>query len=141
MIPEEDRGPAWLRDYGFTNFGDIAADINAMAEYARKLATDVQDNYAPRLDGLSAAMVAPLPQPNPNFYELGSFIDSHGAAQTITENNVYAYANGTNVLAAAAERISHDYRGSDAFAHATVADVHSHLGTGTPIAATGQGVE
>ena len=30
MIPEEDRGPAWLRDYSFTDFGNIAADMHAM---------------------------------------------------------------------------------------------------------------
>src|SRR4051812_43862179 len=115
MIPEEDRGPAWLRDYGFTDFGDIAADIDAMAEYAKKLAANVQDNYAPHLNGLSESVAAPLPPPSELFHELNSFIKLHGEAQTVTESNVYEYANGTNTLAVAAERISKDYRGSDAF--------------------------
>jgi hypothetical protein len=39
MIPEEDRGPAWLRDYGYTDFGDIEADLVAMEEFAKKLAS------------------------------------------------------------------------------------------------------
>ena len=132
MIPEEDRGPAWLRDYGFTDFGDIAADINAMAEYAAKLIADVQDNYAPHLGKLSQAMATPLPEAR--FGELQSFFALHAAAQGRTEINAYRYANGTNALGKAAQSISVDYRGSDAFAHATVADVHEHLAAGDAVA-------
>ena len=128
MNPDEDGGPAWLRDYGFTDFGDIAADINAMEEYAKKLAADVAENYAPHLDGVSAAMLTELPPPNPEFYELTSFLNSHTEMQNLTQNNVYAFGDGTTVLATAAEKISTEYRGSDAFAHATVADVHKTLG-------------
>jgi len=139
MIPEEDRGPAWLRDYGFTDFGDIAADINAMEEYAKKLAADVADNYAPHLDGMSQAMLTRLPEPNPSFYELNSFLTSHTHMQNVTQNNVYAFGQGTSVLAAAAQKISSEYRGSDAFSHATVADVHKTLGTGDSIPPTTDG--
>src|SRR4051812_46574802 len=127
MIPEEDRGPAWLRDYGFTDFGDIAADINAMQEYAKKLAADVQDNYAPHLNGMSAAMLTRLPPPNPNFYELNSFIKAHTSVQVVTQNNVYAFGDGTSILASAAQKIGAEYQGSDAFAHAKVADVQDLL--------------
>jgi len=38
MIPEEDRGPAWLRDYGYADFGQIEADIQAMERFAATLA-------------------------------------------------------------------------------------------------------
>jgi len=128
MIPEEDRGPAWLRDYGFTDFGDIAADINAMQEYAQKLAADVEHNYAPHLTGVSTAMLTRLPPPNAGFYELSSFIQAHTSVQEVTQNNVYAFGTGTNILASAAQKISTEYRGTDAFAHAKVADVHDVLG-------------
>ena len=76
MIPEEDRGPAWLRDYGFTDFGDIAADIHAMSEYAQKLVANVQDNYAPHLGSLSQAVATPLPEAR--FDELTARIRSYG---------------------------------------------------------------
>jgi hypothetical protein len=123
MIPDEDRGPAWLRDYGFTDFGDIAADIAAMEEFAKKLAADVQDNYVPHLTGVTNAMLTELPPPASTFNELVEFMTVHREAQDITQQNVYNFANGTNHFATAAQTISQDYRGSDAFSHARVKDV------------------
>ncbi len=40
--PDEDLGPAWLRDYG-----RIEADIEAMSQFARGLTAEIQDNYLP----------------------------------------------------------------------------------------------
>jgi hypothetical protein len=121
-IPEEDRGPRWLRDYGSTDFGNIAADIAAMEEFAAKLAADVQNNYAPHLSSVSESMRAPLPDAR-NFPELAGFLTVHREAQSITESNVYNFANGTNDFATAAQDISKTYSGSDAFARAKVSDV------------------
>jgi hypothetical protein len=123
VIPGEDHGPSWLRDYGFTDFGDIAADLTAMEEYAKKLTADVQANYASHLNGVSTAMLTRLPVPDSNFYELCSFMTAHHSVQDETQKNVYAYANGTNALALIAQDIGAKYRGTDAFAHARVADV------------------
>jgi hypothetical protein len=123
MIPEEDRGPAWLRDYGYTDFGDIAADIAAMEEFAKKLAADVQDNYVPHMTSVTDAMLTELPPPAATFPELVDFMTAHQAAQDATQQNVYNFANGTNHFATAAQTISQDYRGSDAFSHARVKDV------------------
>jgi hypothetical protein len=123
MIPEEDRGPAWLRDYGFTDFGSIEADVAAMEEFAAKLAADVQDNYVPHMNSVTNAMLTELPPASVDFRELGEFFSAHTAAQDVTQENVYQFANGTNDFAAAAQTISSDYRGSDAFAHAKVGDV------------------
>ena len=124
-IPEEDRGPAWLRDYGYTDFGDIAADIAAMEEFATKLAADVQNNYAPHMTSVSDAMLTRLPVPSESFPELGSFLQAHTEAQVTTQKNVYNFANGTNQLASAAKSIGAKYRDSDAFSHAKVADVNT----------------
>jgi len=41
MIPEEDRPPSWLRGYG-----GIDADIRQLREFADKLQTEVERNYA-----------------------------------------------------------------------------------------------
>jgi hypothetical protein len=123
MIPEEDRGPAWLRDYGVTDFGSIDADIAAMEEFASKLAADVQNNYVPHMNSVTDAMITELPPASATFKELGQFFTAHTAAQDVTQENVYQFANGTNDFAAAAQTISSDYRGSDAFAHAKVRDV------------------
>src|SRR4051812_34734024 len=131
MVPEEDRGPTWLRDYGFTDFGDIAADINAMAEYAAKLAADVEANYAPHEDGVTATMMTRLPEVPAGFAELKSFNDVHSAALDVVQVNLKSFGQGSTVLAHAAQKISEDYRSSDAFAHATVRDVDATMAPGT----------
>jgi hypothetical protein len=123
MIPEEDRGPAWLRDSGHADFGDIAADIAAMEEFAKKLAAEVQNNYAPHLMAVSDAMLTELPPPAGTFPELVDFMTAHHAAQEATQANVYNFASGTNHFAVAAESISSEYRGTDAFSQARVNDV------------------
>jgi hypothetical protein len=123
MIPEEDRGPAWLRDYGFTDFGSIEADIAAMEEFAAKLSSDVQNNYVPHLASVTDAMLTQLPPAAATFPELVDFLSVHRDAQDATQQNVYNFANGTYHFATAAQTISADYRGSDAFSHARVRDV------------------
>ena len=123
MLPEEDRGPAWLRDYGSTDFGNIEADIAAMEEFARRLAADVQDNYVPHLTGVTDAMLTELPPPAHTFPELVDFMTAHNEAQNITQENVFNFANGTNHFATAAQTLSEEYRGTDAFSRARVRDV------------------
>jgi hypothetical protein len=123
MIPDEDRGPSWLRDYGSADFGDISADILAMEEFAKRLEAEVQDNYAPHLTGVTDAMLTELPPPAATFPELVAFMTAHHAAQDVTQENVFNFANGTNHFAVAAQTISKEYKGSDAFSHARVRDV------------------
>lgn len=127
MIPEEDQGPTWLRDYGHTDFGAIEADIAAMQEFAAKLQEDVRGNYAPYLQGVTDAMLTQLPIPNPGFEELTSFLETHRIAQDVTQQNVYYYAPGTANLATVVQGVSEQYRGSDAFAQAKVSDVHAQF--------------
>ncbi|WP_250003139.1 hypothetical protein [Actinoplanes sp. M2I2] len=137
MIPEEDRGPAWLRDYGTTDFGAIEADIQAMEQFAAQLAANVKDSYAPHMSSVSDSMLTRLPDPPAAFAELYSFLTAHNHAQNVTHQNVYSYANGTQGFASAAADISKRYRGSDAFAHAKVSDVDKALDkVGIPEAST-----
>jgi hypothetical protein len=128
MIPEEDRGPAWLRDYGSTQFGGIEADLAAMEEFARRLAADVQDNYVPHVTGVTDAMLTELPPPAGTFPELVAFLTTHHGAQDTTQTNVYNFANGTHRFATAARDITEQYRGSDAMARARVRDVDRAFG-------------
>lgn len=128
MRPKENDGPAWLQDYGSTDFGAIEADIAAMEEYARRLAADVQDNYVPHMAGVTEAMLTELPPPAATFGELVEFMTEHQAAQDTTQTNVYNFANGTNRFATAAQEISAEYQGADAFAQARVRDVETALG-------------
>ncbi|NMO50375.1 hypothetical protein HH310_04105 [Actinoplanes sp. TBRC 11911] len=127
MIPEDDRGPAWLHDYGFTDFSQIEADIQAMENFARKLAASVHDNYAPHLQTVTTAMSTRIPEPPLAFVELRSFLVAHNEIQNVSHQNVYNFANGTQGFATAASDISRQYEGSDALAHARVRDVDSAL--------------
>ena len=140
VLPEEDRGPAWLRDYGSTDFGHIEADIEAMERFAAKLSADVRESYAPHLSRVTEAMMTPIPPPPGEFVELSSFLIAHNQAQNVTQQNVYNYANGTQGFAAVASNISRKYRGSDAFSHAKVSDVDKAFDkVGIPTDATGEG--
>ena len=123
MIPDEDRGPGWLRDYGYTDYSQIQADIKAMEQFATKLSANVKDNYAPHLTTVTDAMSTKLPDPPSEFIELVTFLSIHNTAQDAAHKNVYNYANGTEGFATAAKDISKEYDGSDAFAHAKVNDV------------------
>ena len=141
MIPEEDRGPAWLRDYGYADFGQIEADITAMEKFASQLSANVKGSYAPHLSTVSDAMSTRLPDPPGEFVELVSFLTLHNEAQNVAHQNVYNYANGTQRFATAAEDISRTYSGADAVAHAKVSDVDKAFAkVGIPAdPATGEG--
>jgi hypothetical protein len=138
MIPEEDRGPAWLRDYGYTDFGQIEADIQAMEQFASKLSANVKDEYAPHLSTVTTAMSTRLPSPPSEFIELLTFMFVHHEAADIAHQNVYNFANGTRNFAVAAQDISQKYDGSDAFSRAKVDDVNAAFGdVAVPDASTG----
>jgi hypothetical protein len=128
VIPEEDLGPAWLRDYNYTDFGDIEADIQAMKEFAAKLTANIKGSYAPHAQTVSETMMGPLPEA-PNFYELHLFLYAHDQVQLATQQNVYGYINNTYRFASAAHKISDKYSGSDAFARANLIDVQQYLGS------------
>jgi uncharacterized phage infection (PIP) family protein YhgE len=141
MIPEEDRGPAWLRDYGYTDFSQIEADIQAMEQFANKLSATVQDNYAPHLSAVTDAMSTRLPDPPSEFIELLTFLSAHRDVADVAHQNVYNYANGTQDFAVVAKDISQKYDGSDAFSHAKVADVDKafdHVASVDGTSATGR---
>jgi hypothetical protein len=139
VIPEEDRGPAWLRDYGYTDFSQIEADIEAMEKFATQLSADVKDNYAPHLTTVTDSMSTKLPDPPSEFIELLTFLFVHHEAQDVAHQNVYNYANGTQGFATAAKDVSQKYSGSDAFAHAKVKDVDKALDSaGIPMQQPGE---
>ncbi|MFI5932846.1 hypothetical protein [Actinoplanes sp. NPDC051494] len=118
MLPEEDRGPAWLSDYGA-----IEADIQAMEDFAKGLASEVSKGYDPHFQKVEAAMKIQLPLGDPRFKELVSFMEQHHRVQTQTFDNAYYFAPGTTQAALAAGEIGKAYQGSDAFTHANLQDV------------------
>ena len=123
MLSEEDRGPAWMRDYGYTDFSQIEADVTAMEQFATQLQGDVTKNYNTHVPVVQQLMLTELPSPPAEFQELSSFLVVHNDAQNISQQNVFHFSKGTEQFADVAKDVSSDYRGSDAFSHAKVSDV------------------
>jgi hypothetical protein len=121
-IPEEDRPPAWLRDYG-----DIEADISKMEEFAANLDSEVRENYAPHLSYLRDDVTVKIPEPAAEFPELVSFLQTHQAIQQDSTNVVFHYRDATGGFAQAAKEVSANYGQADAFAVARVNEVQSAL--------------
>jgi hypothetical protein len=129
MLSEEDRGPAWMRDYGYTDFSQIEADVTAMEQFATQLQGDVTKNYNTHAPVVQQLLLTILQDPPSDFVELSSFLVVHNDAQNISQKNVYHYSEGTSNFAKVAKDVSADYRGSDAFSHARVSDVDSAFKT------------
>jgi hypothetical protein len=112
-----------MRDYGYTDFSQIEADVTAMEQFATKLQGDVSKNYDTHAPVVQQLLLTILPDPPADFVELSSFLVVHNDAQNISQKNVYNFSEGTTQFAQVAKDVSADYRGSDAFSHAKVADV------------------
>ncbi|GIF10871.1 hypothetical protein [Actinoplanes teichomyceticus] len=124
MAPNDDLDPARVRDGG-----QIAADITAMEEFAARLLADVARDYAPHADTLANRMLARLPAADAGFGELVTFVNALESAQETCQQNIYNFANGTHGFAKAAEQVSQQYTGTDAFARARLGDIESALVT------------
>jgi hypothetical protein len=125
MLDPEDQGPSWLRDYGFTDFGSIEANVAAMEQFASKLQGDVSKDYETHRPTAQALMLTQLPQPPIEFSELYNFLVVHNDAQDISQQNMFQFGPGTQQFAEAAKDIGGRYKHSDAFSHAKVSDVSS----------------
>lgn len=119
-IPDDDLGPAWLRDYG-----RIEADIEAMSQFARSLIDEIQNNYVPHASRVIADMESE--HPLPAFDELTRFLQAHRTASEASTDNVYWYIEGGTRLSNAAADVSARYADADAFSLARTEDVRHAL--------------
>lgn len=122
MIPEEDRPPSWLRD-----FGDIEVDIHRMEEFAAQLDKEVRDSYMPHLQTIEVDVTTRVPAQHPDFKELFDFLTAHRDAQVKTYDSVYTFRDATGGFAYAAKKVSENYAGADAFASARAREVEAAL--------------
>jgi hypothetical protein len=103
--------------------GRIEADIQRMEDFARLLASHVDADYRPGLDQIISSMTTRLPDVSAEFAELKAFNDRHHRVQLTTFVNTFNFRDGTHRMAGAAQWISNEYRDTDAFTHARLADV------------------
>jgi hypothetical protein len=143
-IPEEDLPPRWIRDYGTlydiggspSTGGDggtgVKVDMPAMKDFAAALRENLEADYRPHAQKVFADMTEP-PKGQLDFLELWWALEQHRDVQQAATDNVANQGNGALVFASAADKISNEYRSSDAYAAARMTDVEKYLGT-TPAA-------
>ena len=135
-IPDEDLGPAWLRDYG----NGIEADIERLGEFGAQLDAEVREHYAPHLEILQEDVMVELPSPAAEFSELTSFLQTHRNAQQLTNTLVFTFRDATGGFANAAQQVSEEYGDADAFSAARVSDIEAALNR-TVVAPVPQGTD
>lgn len=106
-----------------TGYDAIDADITAMADFAKRLAAGVTEGYGPQLSEVGRRMQTAVPAAHPGFPELRIFLEQHERAQLTTFANATNFREGTIRFSDAAQQVSDEYRSSDAFANASVADI------------------
>ena len=137
-IPDEDLGPAWLRDYGsLHNIGNqsatgdggtgVRADLPAMQDFAAALEKNLYDDYEPHarkvLDDMSVRPTSTL-----GFAELDAVLRQQQQVNFVASDNLANHGTGALRFARAIKEISQNYARSDAFAAASLNDVQRHLG-------------
>jgi hypothetical protein len=140
-IPEEDKGPAWLRGYGENSghlatdnrwgyqaeSGAFAADLKGLKDFGAKLYNELQLDYVPHVKTAAEdmrAQPAVLPQ---RFYELTDVVkhQAEKLQQVLTELNNHYVA--VQALAGFATGIADKYGNTDALASTRVIDVEKGL--------------
>jgi hypothetical protein len=139
-LPEEDKGPAWLRDWGnktgytgtdtqtgYVDGQSLAVDINSLVAFANALQTEHEQDYRPHVREVYDGMAANPAGPDARFVELNEVMTHH---RDMLVQASTALANHDKAIVAfvdAARAISEEYRGADALSAAKVGDVEDNL--------------
>lgn len=152
-LPEEDRGPAWLRDWGsktghteldtFSGYVDpdaLAVDIKSLTKFAEALLAEHENDYRPHVQTVFDGMSAAPAQPDIRFIELTEGMTHHRDMLVQTSTALANHDKAVIAFINAAKAISEEYRTADAMSAASVTDVEANLtvapsqtGTGDPI--------
>ncbi len=116
MIPEDDRGPVWLRGYAA-----IETDLQGLEDVTRALTAEVAEGFGPHLEHVTAVMTRRLPDGGDLFPELRDFLRRQTDAQSQVIANAVNFAPGTTRVAAEAREAGRDYRLVDAGARSRLA--------------------
>jgi hypothetical protein len=141
-IPEEDRGPAWLRNYGtgsgtierydYGMTGVMEVDVQSLVDFADALEKENDLDYRPLAQTVVNDMAIETPAAPPGFEELFATMQRH--RDVLVEGQAAIHHHDIAVVAfiAAARTISAKYSETDAMSAAKVRDVHALLPKATP---------
>ena len=146
-LPEEDKGPAWLRDWGnktgytgtdtFTGYVDgqsLAVDISSLVAFADALQTEHEQDYRPHVREVYDGMAADPAGPDARFVELNEVMTHHRDMLVQASTALANHDKAIVAFVTAARSISEEYRGADAMSAAKVGDVEQNLAT--PVSAS-----
>lgn len=139
-LPEEDRGPAWLRDWGsttghtdldtFSGYVDsdaLAVDIESLVAFADSLQAEHEQDYRPHVQTVFDGMSAVPAQPDGRFIELTEGMTHHRDMLVQTSTAIANHDKAVIAFVDAARAISEEYRNADALSAASVKDVDTAL--------------
>lgn len=144
-LPEEDRGPAWLRDWGsktgytgtdsFSGYVDgssLAVDIDSLVAFANALRAEHEQDFRPHVREVFDGMSAEPAGPDARFVELAEAMTHHREMLVLTTTALVNHDKAITAFVDAAHTISEEYRGADAMSAAKVSDVNEALATPPP---------
>lgn len=139
-LPEEDKGPAWLRDWGsktgftesnsstgYVDGQSLAVDIDSLVAFADALQAEHEQDYRPHVREVFDGMAAQPAGPDARFVELNEVMVHHRDMLVQTSTALANHDKAIIAFVDAARAISEEYRGADALSAAKVADVEDHL--------------
>jgi hypothetical protein len=119
-LPQEDRPSTYIADYK-----DIQVNTDDLESFAKSLQAELEQNYLPHRDKMATDLAVGDVYTNEQFTEFIQALTRHAEIRQITLRRLYDHGDGTDRLSIAADTISKNYSGSDAYAAATSRDVNS----------------
>ena len=139
-LPEEDRGPAWLRDWGrrtgytesdpMTGYVDgnaLQVDVQDLLAFSQALQTEFEQDYLPHLDEVYRLMEKAPSAPDERFVELTEGMTHHRDVLVQTSTILEEHKQAVVAFFTAAKEIGNAYRGTDELTAARVSDVEANL--------------
>jgi hypothetical protein len=123
-LPPEDRPSQFIADYK-----DIEVKTGDLEAFAKSLQAEVQQNYVPHLDKVATDLAVGDVYTNEEFAEFIQALQRHTEVRQITLNRLFDHGDGTGTLSTAADQISKNYAGADAYSAATSRDVDTVIAT------------
>ncbi|WP_155374334.1 hypothetical protein [Catellatospora vulcania] len=146
-LPEEDKGPAWLRDYGresgytkanvMTGYdeGSLAVDLQSLVDFAEALETEHTKDYRPHAQEVFKDMSVKVADPHADFIELCSSLGWQRELLVQTSDALLKHDQAVLAFVTAAREISKKYGEADALGAAKAQDVNRNLTVVVPTTA------
>jgi hypothetical protein len=148
-IPDEDLGPAFLRDEV-----SIDVQVEGLRSFSRALLQDLEKNFGTHVPQVYDVMSKHACVGDGMFFpEMDAVRNRHYECLTSIVNLLRDYATGTYAMGKGAETVAKNYSDADSLAHVKATDVDKVLkpettgptattqtGTSTPIAASDGGL-